>query len=287
MSGLTVELRGGKPRRGRSARWQARFGAIADRLVAACGTPALGNFDDPVQEIVYILLSAKTADRGYRKTHAALTARFPTLRALADAPVKQIYRCIRAGGFGNAKAERLRRIARILLAELGEDPSTRLREMSAREVYSFLTALPGVGPKSAFCVMMWSLGFDVFPVDVNVSRIAVRVGAVPAGRKHYHYQVLVPPLIPDGRSRELHSAMVVHGRTVCLPRKPRCDSCPIRDLCDFGMRSLGRSARKRHPSPPDPGRGRSAARNASRSANGVSSRSAILSHPQGPSASCP
>jgi endonuclease III len=237
--------------------------------VAAYGTPPLGNFEDPVQEIVYILLSAKTAERGYRRTHDALTARFPTLRALAEAPVKQIYRSIRAGGFGNAKAERLRRIARILLAELGEDPSAALRKMSAREVYSFLTALPGVGPKSAFCVMMWSLGFDVFPVDVNVSRIAVRVGAVPPGRKHYHYQVLIPPLIPDGRSRELHAAMVVHGRTICLPRKPRCEICPICDLCAFGRRTPGRAARKRQQSQPGPVGARQPLRNGSRTANGV------------------
>jgi endonuclease III len=106
--------------------------------------------------------------------------------------------------------------------------------MTAQEVYSYLTALPGVGPKSALCVMMCSLNFDVFPVDVNVSRIAVRMGA--SARQHYHYQALIPPLVPEGRSKRLHVGLVVHGRTVCFPRTPRCDGCLIRDLCKYGRR---------------------------------------------------
>ena len=237
MSSLTVELLEGRPRRRRKPRWEARFTEIADRLVAAHGVPALGNRDDPVEEIFYILLAAKTADRHYRRTHTALTARFPTLPDLAGAPLGRIYDCIRGGGFGNAKAGRLKSIAQILLQKFGGAPAAGLRAMSAGEVYSFLTGLPGVGAKSALCVMMWSLNFDVFPVDINVSRIAVRVGAVPPGRKHYHYQKLLPPFIPDGRSRDLHVALVVHGRTICVPIRPRCESCQIRDLCKHGTRT--------------------------------------------------
>src|SRR5579864_2947239 len=131
MSGLTVELLEGKRRGRRSTRWQDRFAEIADRLVAAHGTPPLGNLDDPVQEIFYILLSAKTADRHYRRTHAALTSCFPTLRSLADASVTRIYKCIRSGGFGNAKAGRLKRIAQALTHKLGPDPSAALRAMPA------------------------------------------------------------------------------------------------------------------------------------------------------------
>lgn len=233
MSALTVELLEGKARKRRASRWHARFAEIADRLVSAYGMPGLGNFDDPVQEIFYILLSAKTADGQYRRTYAALSSRFPTLRDLAAAPEKEIAKCILFGGMANVKAYRLKRIAK-KLSDLGEAPSGRLREMTAREVYAFLTALPGVGPKSALCVMMCSLNFDVFPVDANVSRIAIRVGALKPGFKHYHYSQLLPHLVPDGRSKELHVGMVVHGRTVCLPRNPKCESCLIRDLCKRG-----------------------------------------------------
>lgn len=251
MSSLTVELMGGKRRRPRAAgRWQSRFGKIADRLVAAHGTPSLGNFEDPVKEIFYILLSAKTADAQYRRTFAALTEQFPTLRDVAEADAAKIKKSIFEGGFATAKADRLKRIATSLLT-LGDDPAAALRRMTPTEVYSFLTNLPGVGPKSALCVMMCSLNCDVFPVDVNVSRIAVRIGAAQPGKRHWHYQGHLPPLVPNGRSKELHVAMVVHGRTVCLPARPKCESCQIKDLCDYGSsktpRSLPNVGRDRRP----------------------------------------
>ena len=108
--------------------------------------------------------------------------------------------------------------------------------MTAQQAYAFLMGLPGIGSKSALCVLMSSLNFDVFPVDVNVSRIAVRLGMVWSGLNHYEYQKLIPRLVPDGRSSELHVGMVVHGRSVCLPSHPICRACPIRDFCKFGQR---------------------------------------------------
>ena len=245
MSGLTTTLLGGRPSERRSGRWLVLFHQIATRLTNCYGTPTLGDLADPVQEIFYILLSSKTSDGQYRRTYAALAARFPRLIDLAEASLRDIRACIHTGGLARAKANRLKRIARILV-KLGPDPSESLRSMSAPNVYSFLTALPGVGPKSALCVMMCSLNHDVLPVDVNMSRIAVRVGAVPPELKHYRYQQLLPRLTPDGRSKELHVAMVVHGRTMCVPRSPKCGACPIRDLCRFGQKRLRGEAERRH-----------------------------------------
>lgn len=238
MSTLTVELLEGK-KKGRLRLWPGRFSEIADRLVAVYGVPTLGNCEDAIREVVYIVLSAKTTDAQYRRTHAALVTRFPTVKALAGAAVKDIASHIEGGGLANKKAAQLKRIAATLL-ELPGDPESALRAMPAREVYSFLTQLPGVGPKSALCIMMCSLGFDVFPVDVNVSRVASRLGAVPSGLKHYHYQKLLPPMIPEGRSKELHVGLVVHGRTVCLPGKPKCQECQLVHLCRVGQRRVRR-----------------------------------------------
>jgi endonuclease III len=200
--------------------------------------PSLGNLNDPVQEIFYIVLSAKTTDAQYRRTHAELAAKFRDLAALARARLKAIVRCIAGGGLANKKARQVKRIAARLIADLGDDPAASLRRMSAREAFDYLTALPGLGPKSALCVMMCSLNFDVFPVDVNVSRIANRVGVVRRGLKHYEYTQRIPAAIPEGRSKQLHVGLVVHGRTICLPRKPRCESCFISDCCNYGKRRL-------------------------------------------------
>lgn len=234
MSKLTVELLSSRLRT--RSRWRERFNVIADRLVAAHGVPSLGNFLDPVREIFYIVLSARTTDAQYRRTYRALRRRFPNLTDLAAAKDRDVIPCIVGGGLANKRASQVRRIAARLVAELGKAPAKRLREMAAYEVYEFLTGLPGMGPKSALCVMMYSLGFDAFPVDVNVQRIASRIGALPSRLKHYQAQNRLPGLIPSGRSKELHIGMVVHGRTVCLPRSPRCHDCVIQDLCNFGKR---------------------------------------------------
>jgi len=234
MSRLTAQLMG-RPRRQKAAkRWQPVFGTIADRLVEAYGVPRLGNFDDPVDEIFYIMLSARTTDSQYRRSYGTLRSRFPTLHALANAELTDIASCIADSGLANKRAAHIRNMAAALL-QFGEDVSERIRDMSALDVYEFLVSLPGMGPKSAFCVMMFSLGHDVFPVDVNVQRIAARVGAIRTGIKHYQAQQLLPPLMPEGRSKEMHIGMVVHGRRVCLPRIPRCGACAIADLCKTGL----------------------------------------------------
>lgn len=236
MSALTAELIAGvRPRPPRSS-WPAVLAEVADRLVARYGLPRLGNHRDPVKEIFYILLSSQTADSQYRKTYRALAARFGTLDELAAGRVGDIRACIRSGGLANTKAVQIKRAARALLAGGGGRPASWLRRLPPAEAFRFLTRLPGVGPKSALCVMMYSLDADVFPVDVNVQRIAERLGAIPAGLKHYQAQRVLPRLVPPGRSRELHVAMVVHGRTLCLPRKPRCETCPIREFCRHARR---------------------------------------------------
>lgn len=238
MSDLTLELLKRIPAIPKRRRWQARFSEIADRLVAAYGVPTLGNLEDPVQEIFYIVLSAKTTDSQYRRTHALLVQRFPSLSALASAPIAEIVKCIVGGGLANKKASQVKRIAAKLAADFGDDPATGLGRMSAADAFCYLTGLPGLGPKSALCVMMCSLNFDVFPVDVNVSRIANRIGVVRPELKHYDYTQTLPAVVPVGRSKELHVGLVVHGRTVCLPRKPRCDRCILSDLCNYGKRRL-------------------------------------------------
>lgn len=238
MSELTLRLLNRTPAIKRRSHWRKRFEEIVNRLVARYGVPSLGNLKDPVREVFYIVLSAKTTDSQYRRTHALLMGRFPSLKELAVARVSEIVKCIVGGGLANKRAKQVKTIAQRLTIDLGDQPSKALRRMSAAEAFGYLTGLPGLGPKSALCVMMCSLNFDVFPVDVNVSRIAHRIGAIRPGLKHYNYTQSLPAVVPVGRSKELHVGLVVHGRTVCLPRNPRCDSCILSDLCSYARRQL-------------------------------------------------
>ncbi len=236
MSSLTVELLGVRQKRRTASRWPLLFDQVANRLVSEHGLPRLGNYRNPVREIFYIMLSAKTTDAQYRKTYRNLHSRFGNLAAISKAPIRQIRSCIESGGLAAKRAMHIKKAAVQLLKEGGRHPSRTLRAMSYRESFDFITGLPGMGPKSALCVLMYSLDADAFPVDVNVQRISERLGAIPRGLSHVQSQRRLAVLVPDGRSRELHVGMVVHGRKVCLPRKPLCGNCALLDLCQFGRR---------------------------------------------------
>ena len=212
MSQLTIELVPASKRPSRLKHWSRVVTVVADRLLAAYGVPSLGNLRDPVREIFYIVLSARTTDSQYRKTYRALRSKFPTLAGLANAPLEDILKCISDGGLANKRAAQVRGIAKALLSRFGNGASRRLREMPAQEVFDVLNGLPGMGPKSALCVMMYSLNHDTFPVDTNVQRVASRLGAIPTALKHWEAQQRLPALVPEGRSKELHIGLTVRIR---------------------------------------------------------------------------
>ena len=218
--------------------WASRFAAVAARLGRDYGMPSLGNFRDPVKEIFYILLSAKTTDAQYRATHRKLWTAYPRLAALAAARVADIRACIASGGLAGKRGPQIRATAEALLRAGKTRPGAFLKSLQTDEAFAFLRNLPGVGPKSAFCVMMYSLGADVFPVDVNVQRIAERLGAIPKGLTHHQAQRRLAAVVPPGSAQALHVGMVAHGRRVCLPRTPHCDACGLVDLCRRGRAFL-------------------------------------------------
>jgi len=236
MSRLTAMLLKCKPVTQRGSYWQKRFDSVCNRLVTCYGVPSLGNLDNPVWEIFYILLSAQTTEVQYSRAYRDLRRAYPTLRDLADASLKDVQECIWDCGLVTKRALSIIQISQRLLMELGSRPATRLRMMCPEDCFAFLTGLPGIGPKSALCVMMYSLGFDVFPVDVHVHRVAERIGALEKGLSQRQAQKKLPLLVPDSRCKELHITMLVHGRVKCVPQNPLCTECPIQSLCRLGRR---------------------------------------------------
>jgi endonuclease III len=225
-------------KRNSRSKWPVIWAKIADRLVADYGVPSLGNFRNPVKENFYILLSAKTTDAQYRATHKALIRAFPTLETLAASKVEPVRACIELGGLAATRSVQIIKLAKALLKVGLPNPSRYLRSLDEDSAFAFLVSLPGVGPKSAFCIMMYSLDMDVFPVDVNVIRIAGRLGAIPKGLDHTKSQKALARIAPEGRSKELHIGLVVHGREVCMPRTPKCGECSLVDLCATGRKRM-------------------------------------------------
>lgn len=206
--------------------------------------PALGNMHDPLDEAIYIILSLQTNLSRLRKTWTALRARFPTLEELENATPRSIARALRSGGLQHQKARAIRRLLRQVRALTGGLTLDHLRLASDEDAERFLLRLPGLSWKSARCVMLYGLDKCTFPVDVNTFRIAKRLGAIPRNavyrRKSLHDAL--QDAIPAGRRRPLHVNLVIHGQRICLPAKPRCAECAIRQVCNtYNSRNDGAS----------------------------------------------
>jgi len=206
---------------------------IVDRLEAAYGKAVLRTRRPALDELVLTILSQNTSDRNSEHAYARMRERFPTWGDVRDAPETELVEALRPGGLAVQKAPRiqaaLRDLDRLDLEWLGGLP--------ADEAMRWLVALPGVGPKTASCVLLFSLDVPVMPVDTHIHRIALRVGLVPAGTTADAAHALLTEMTPPDRMLEAHLLLIKHGRTTCTARRPRCEECVLLDLCDYG-RSL-------------------------------------------------
>lgn len=198
------------------------------------GRPVLEPRLPPVDELIFTVLSQNTADVNTVRTFAALKERFPDWRAARDADVADIEAAISLGGLARTKAPRITAILQALSESGGEPDLALLDTMDDRAAVRYLTALPGVGPKTAACVLLFSLGRPVMPVDTHVYRVARRLGLIPAGMsvEQAHDVLTEMAGAPDARQVfAAHVGLVRHGRRICHARRPRCGECPLAPLC--------------------------------------------------------
>ena len=199
----------------------------------------LGNHSDPLDELVYIMISRRTRESAYQGVFQNLRLHFPDWVDMADAPAEEIERIIGPAGLGEVRAHALQQTLRAIHAELGSYSLERLREWTDDRIEAFLCKLPGVGPKSAYCVMMYSLGRAAFPVDTHNRRVLERLGIFrQAGLDlgtvgdHKRAQAILAHLIAPELRHSLHVSLVHHGREVCQPT-PRCEECAVSPMCSF------------------------------------------------------
>jgi len=201
-------------------------------------TPDLGNKDDPLDEIVYLVLAGRTREQAYRDGYTKLKARFPNWGMVLDAGPKELEELISGGGLEEIKAAKIWD----LMAYLAETPQgidlSHLKGKKRDFVLEYLLKLPGVGLKNALCVMIYSLNMDAFPADANVIRICKSMGWIPTQWGHKKSQRVLAELVPDEIGRILHVNMVVHGRLICRPANPQCSQCVIKGYCAYGRRSM-------------------------------------------------
>jgi endonuclease-3 len=203
--------------------------AIRDRLRELYRRPANDPHGDPVHELVKTILSQNTSDTNRDLAYERLRNRFDGWDEIRDAPLPEVAEAIRPGGLSATKAPRIQ----AALAASGDPIELDwLRDAPRTEALEFLTSLPGVGRKTAACVLLFSFDRPEIPVDTHVYRVGGRLGLFPlrASFEQAHDELL--RAVDPEDAYELHINLIRHGRAICRPR-PRCEQCGLRRMCPF------------------------------------------------------
>lgn len=206
-----------------------RVRALRERLALLYGVPVQPPHEDPLAELVLTVLSQSTNDRNRDNAYLALRDRFPTWEAVRDAPVQEIEDAIRVGGLHVQKS---RRIAEMLRALPGDLDLSWMRTAPLPACRAALCALPGVGRKTAACVLLFAYGRHDVPVDTHVGRVGTRLGLLrPGAGLDPELHDAMNALTPRGAALELHVNLLRHGRRTCHAQRPQCGACALRRSC--------------------------------------------------------
>jgi endonuclease-3 len=190
---------------------------------------------DPMSQLVDIILSHRTRDEQTAAAWNNLLKRFGSWEAVRDAPTEQVQDAIANVNWPEVKAPRLQAIMRQITQECGNLNLDFLCDLPVDESAAWLNRFEGVGPKTTACVLLFSCQLPLLPVDVHVHRTSGRIGLigkkVTADNAHALLQALLPQ---DARTiYNFHKALLRHGQRICVFERPRCNKCPITDLCDY------------------------------------------------------
>jgi endonuclease-3 len=211
-----------------------RLRRIVARLRAEYGRPVNRPHRRPIDELVLTVLSQNTNDRNRDLAYHGLRERFPSWSAVREAPVAEIEDAIRPGGLAPTKAVRIREILRAI----GDDDLCWRETADLDEARDFLCGLPGVGRKTAACVLLFSLDRQDVPVDTHVYRVGGRLGLWPERASFDEAHDTLLRLAEPGAAYEVHVSLIRHGRRTCTARAPRCPDCPLLPMCPYGMKHL-------------------------------------------------
>jgi endonuclease-3 len=207
---------------------------VYERLIEVWGTPDWEPDGDALGGLIATILSQHTSDLNSARAYERLRSAFPDWSAVRDAPVEVVADAIRVGGLAQVKAERIQRVLRAIGGRAGGALDLDyLGNLSLSDARDSLLALPGVGPKTAACVLLFSLGRPAFPVDTHVWRVTRRLGLidpkVTADAAHVELERQIPP---EWRYT-MHVDLIQHGRRICHAQRPDCERCALRARCHY------------------------------------------------------
>jgi endonuclease-3 len=190
---------------------------------------------DPVDVLIGTILSQNTSDTNSGRAFASLKASFYSWEALAMAPAEHIAEAIRCGGLSQIKAVRIKQVLGQIKKEQGCISLDSLKSINMADAEDYMIRLPGVGHKTARCVLLFSLGKPSLPVDTHVFRVAKRLGLIDSKVSVETAHSLLQKQIPPTKVYQFHIHMIEHGRRICHARLPRCNICILKGICPSSL----------------------------------------------------
>lgn len=178
---------------------------------------------DPYKILIGTILSARTRDETTTNVIKMLFSKFKTPEELSRANLKEIKELIQKIGFYNVKAARIKEVSKILVEKYNSKVPPNLED---------LLSFPGVGRKTANCVLVYGFRKPAIPVDVHVHRISNRIGIVNT-KKPEDTEIVLQKSIDRKHWIAVNETFVVFGQNICLPIKPKCNVCRLTNLCKY------------------------------------------------------
>lgn len=217
-------------------RWRCRVRLLDRCLEAVYRSPRHGNPVNPLDDLFFILISNKTAPERYLPVFKQIKSRFRPWKKLLGANVKEVAAILEPLGLSVQRARQILAIAEKLQRDFGRVSLATLKTLTREEAHVYLLTVPGVGDKSARCVMMYTLGHDTSPMDTHAIRVASRFGLLPPGASAVVAHRVFDERLPKGMAYRLHVNLVAHGRAVCRSQRPLCEECVLRRSCPSASR---------------------------------------------------
>ena len=207
------------------------IGRIIKLLSAVYGKRKWRPRQSPIEVLVQTILSQNTSDRNSGQAFEHLRASFGSWEEMANASVGRISHSIKAGGLGMVKARYIKQALEEIRRRQGGFELGFLGKLPVDDARDWLRQLPGVGMKTASCVLLFSLGMPALPVDTHVFRVAKRLGLIDSVVSVEKAHRLLEGLVPSQDVYQFHVLLIEHGRRICKAQRPRCKECALATLC--------------------------------------------------------
>jgi endonuclease-3 len=210
---------------------QRRLLLICDLLRKTFGISHSHPARDPLDTLISTVLSQNTSDVNSARAFRNLKHAFPTWEKAHRASRREIEKAIASGGLGKTKSFYIKQILAAAADEKGKPSLASIRKMNTPEAREFLCSLPGVGMKTASCVLLFALGRPVCPVDTHVLRVGKRLRLIEENLSADQAALALEAILPDDCMLTFHLGLIQIGRAACRPRLPHHEECLLRELC--------------------------------------------------------